>query len=92
MTLNDFCNARENVIIFYSGIGCPTGDYTVAGNPDLDFADRRGLLDLDGEIDSAGDWRWSGEGKPTDDSANSITKIHAYAAKRYDSIVDAQVE
>lgn len=89
MTLNDFCSERENVIVWVAGIGCPTGDYHVADCPDMDELDRWGCLDLEGEIDGAGDWRWNGEGKPSDDRANSITKIHAYVdANRYASVVE----
>lgn len=88
MKLNDYCNARKNVVIFFAGIGSPTGDYTVAGYPDLDFADRNGLLELEGEIDSSGDWQWNGLGNPTDDRANSITKVQAYSdARRYAEII-----
>ena len=89
MTLNDYANAREDVVIFWAGFACPTGDYTVAGYPDLDFAERNGLLDLEGEIDAAGDWRWNGEGNPTDDRNNTITKVHAYVdVSRYESIIE----
>jgi hypothetical protein len=88
-TLLDYANARENVVLFFAGVGFPTGAYTLIGHPDFDFADRRGLLELEGEIDADGDWRWNGNGNPTDDSANSLTKLHAYvSAKAYAEIVE----
>lgn len=78
MTLADYANQRENVILFYAGVGAPTGDYVQLGCPDDDFAERRNLLDLSGTIDTEGDWRWNGEGNPSDDRANTIYKLHAY--------------
>jgi hypothetical protein len=79
VTLNSYANEREYVILFWAGVGCPTGNYALLGNPDDDFADRRHLLDLTGVVDAAGEWRWDGEGEPRDDRANSITKLHAYS-------------
>ena len=78
MTLNDFANARDDVVLFWTSVGVPTGDYAPLGHSALDFADRRGLLDLEGEIDAAGDWQWSGLGNPTDDRANTILRLRAY--------------
>jgi hypothetical protein len=78
MTLNDYANERENVVLFWASGGTPGGEYAPLGNPDLDFADRRGLLNMNGDVDDSGDWRWDGEGNPADDNANSITKLHAY--------------
>ena len=80
LSLNDYANAREDVVLFFTSTACPTGDNTPLGYPDLDFADRRGLLDLSGTVDEAGDWRWDGEGEPSDDRSNSVTKLHAYVA------------
>jgi hypothetical protein len=88
MTLNEYANDRENVVLFWAGVGTPAGDYAPLGHPDLDFADRRGLLDLTGTVDTDGDWHWDGKGSPTDGRANSITKLHAYAdAKVWASLV-----
>ncbi len=78
VTLAEYANDREDVVLFVAGIGMPTGDYAPLGHPDLDFAERRGLLDLSGTVDEHGDWRWDGEGSPRDDRANSITQLHAY--------------
>lgn len=82
VTLNDYINERSDVVLFWAGFGAPTGDYTPLGHPDLDFASRRGLLDLTGIVDDDGDWRWDGKGIPTDDWANSITKLHVYVDSR----------
>jgi hypothetical protein len=88
ITLQDYCEARENVVIFFAGFGQPTGDYTLAGHPEFDFADRRGLLDLTGAVDSEGAWQWDGDGEPTDDRGNSITKIQAFSdAEQWTAIV-----
>ncbi len=78
LSLNDYADAREDVVIFFAGVGHPTGDYCLADCPDDDFADRRGLFDLTGTVDVDGDWRWDGEGNPTDDRGNTIYKVHAY--------------
>lgn len=78
ITLNDYANAREDVVLFFAGQGCPGGDYTPLGHYDLDFADRNYLLDLEGTVDDKGDWHWDGEGDPTDDQGNSIYQLHAY--------------
>jgi hypothetical protein len=76
--LHDYCNERENVVVFVAGVGCPAGNHHIAGYPDLDFLDRTGIYALEGTVDAEGDWRWNGEGNPRDDSGNAITKIHAY--------------
>lgn len=80
ITLLDYANEREFVVAFYTSTAAPAGDYAPLGNPDLDFVERRGLLDLVGTVDSEGDWQWSGEGEPTDDNGNSILKVHAYVS------------
>lgn len=89
MTLNEYANEREHVVLFVVGVGCPTGDYTPLGNPDFDFAERHNLLDLDGTVDEHGDWQWNGKGNPLDDRLNSITKLHAYSdAAQWNRIVE----
>lgn len=89
MTLNDYANDRNDVVLFWVSVGCPTGDYTPLGYPDLDFAERRGLLELNGTVDEANNWHWDGKGSPTDDQLNSITKLHAYAdAWRWAAIIE----
>jgi hypothetical protein len=89
MTLQDYANDREGVIIFFAGTADPAGDHTVAGYPDLDFAERRSLFDLTGTVDANGDWHWDGKGKPTDDRANTIYKVHAYVdAGKWAAIVE----
>ena len=89
ISLSDYANERANVVLFYAGNGTPSGSYHPLGHPDLDFAERNGLLDLTGTVDESGDWRWDGDGNPTDDSANIIYRIHAYVdAKRWTSDVE----
>ncbi len=78
VTLLDYADEREGVVLFWAGIGCPTGEHTVLGYPDLNFAERNNLLDLSGTVDADGDWNWDGDGKPTDDRGNSITKLQAF--------------
>jgi hypothetical protein len=89
ISLLDYCNDRENVVIFYAGIGSPTGQETVSGHPHLDEATRLGFDDLTGEVDAEGDWHWDGQGTPRDSRRNTITKVQAYVSeKRYAAIVD----
>lgn len=89
MTLNDYANERSYVVLFWAGVGTPAGEETPIGHPDLDFVDRRGLLDLNGTVDDEGDWRWDGKGDPTDDRRNTITKLLAYVdANRWAKIVE----
>jgi hypothetical protein len=78
MTLQEYASGREKVVLFFVGVGCPTGDHTVLGHPDLDFAERRGLLDLQGEVDEQMNWWWDGSGDPQDDNGSSIYNLHAY--------------
>ena len=81
MTLLEYANAREYVVLFYVGVGAPAGDHTPIGHPHIDFAERRGLLDLEGTIDGEGQWQWNGEGDPTDDRRNTIYRLTAYPAR-----------
>lgn len=89
MTLAEYANSRENVVLFWAGVGCPMGDYDLIGHPAFDFAECRELLDLEGEVDAEGDWNWNGQSNPTDWLGNSITKLQAYtSADRWDAIVE----
>lgn len=90
MTLRDYANGRENVVLFWASVGTPGGDYAPLGNPDWDFAERRGLLDMDGLVDVEGGWRWDGYGDPRDDRQNSLTRLHAYVdAPRWAAMAEA---
>jgi len=89
MTLNDYANERCGVVMFWVSVGNPTGDYTPLNYPDLDFAARRGLLDLTGIVHDSGDWWWDGKGEPTDDWVNHITQLNAYvSARRWSALVE----
>ena len=80
MNLREYVNGRDDVVIFFVSVGQPQGDYTVAGYPDLDFADRRRLYDLEGRLGGNDEWYWDGDGDPTDDRGNSVLKVHAYVS------------
>lgn len=82
MTLNDYANDREHVVLFVAGVGMPTGDHFRLGSPDDDYADRRGLLDLTGTVDAHDAWEWDGAGNPTDDRGNTIYKVQAFVGPR----------
>jgi len=71
LTLAEYADGRNNVVLF----GVPFGK-TLIGHHDFDFADRRGLLNLEGTLDD-GYWRWNQQGAPTDDRGNRITWMHA---------------
>ena len=88
ITLLDYANARDNVVLFYASFGKPTGEYEVMGHREMDFADERGVDLLTGTIDADGMWSWDGEGEPTDNQRSTITKLQAYVdAKRWSAIV-----
>ena len=78
VSLIDYANAREDVVLFWASYGTPTGDYATLNHPDMDFAGEQSLNDLTGTVDADGDWRWDGEGEPVDHRNNTITKLHAY--------------
>lgn len=82
VTLSEYIETRDSVILFWAGVGCPVGAYNLLGHPNFDFADRRGLLALSGTVDRFDTWAWDGEGYPLDDRSNSITKIEAYCDRR----------
>lgn len=77
MTLSDYASEHPYSVLFWAGIGCSAGDYSPLG-ADCDFAERNGLLDLEGTVDGDGDWQWDGKGNPTDDRRNTITRLQAY--------------
>lgn len=78
MTLADYANSHEYSVLHISFIGMPVFDIVPLGHPDMDFAERRGLLDLEGEVDATDVWRWNGQGNPTLDRGSSITEAHAF--------------
>lgn len=82
VTLLDFANDTDYPVLFYTAVGTPMGAYSPLGS-DVDFAERRGLLDLEGTVDGDGDWNWDGEGSPRDDRQNSFTKLQAYNDKAH---------
>jgi hypothetical protein len=87
VTLGDYANQREKVVLFWVSHGQPAGYFTPLGYPDIDFDERHNLLDLVGNIDETG-WHWNGVGNPTDDRANTITRMSAFPdAEQWDSIV-----
>jgi hypothetical protein len=89
ISLLDYANGRNKVVVFATTIGDPMGDYFPSGHPDLDVGEQYGLYDIEGEVDDGGDWHWDGEGSPRDDQGNSFTKIQAYSdPKAWGRIVD----
>lgn len=88
VALGEFCD-NGSVVVFIAGVGCPAGEYHVGCHPDMDFCERRGLLDLEGTVDEMGDWQWGGAGNPTDDQGNTIYKIQGFSdAVRYRLLVE----
>jgi hypothetical protein len=88
ITLSDYADTHEHLVLYVVGIGLPRGMHTVIGHPDLDFAERRELLDLPGFLDTEGWWNWDGTGTPTDDNGNSITVLQAFESpSRWNGIV-----
>ncbi len=78
VSLLDYSNDRENVVLFCVSHGMPMGDHFRLGTLDDDFAERRNLLNLLGTVGASGDWYWNGEDEPIDDQFNTIRSLHAY--------------
>ena len=89
ITLTDYANAREHVVMFDASSGHPLGEHTALGHPELSaYAEESDFLDLTGTIDGEGTWNWDGEGGPTDCQGNTITKLKSYIdAERWKEIV-----
>jgi hypothetical protein len=84
MTLNEYLGKRTCVVLFWSSVGCPCGEYCPMGEPNIefcpDFDERFGVLE--GTLDSDGTWGWNGLGRPKDVGNNVITRLIAYVAPR----------
>jgi len=80
MTLLDFANEKNEVILRWISEGTPAGAIAALYPPDLDFAEDRDLYGLEGEIDDSGRWQWDGEGEPTDYQQNSIRNLSAHVS------------
>ena len=78
MTLQEFINAHSHVMVYVFKAGEMTEP---AGHRDMDFVERIGLAELEGHVDSHGDWQWDGEGDPRDERGNSILKVTAYVSR-----------
>jgi hypothetical protein len=92
ISLLDYANDRDHVVLYWASVGVPRGSDTPLGYPEIDFADRNGLLELTGTVDEDGDWVWDCEGDPRDDQRNTITRLYAGPARgRWEAIV-AQYE
>lgn len=91
MTLREYANDREHVVLFWSSTGQPAGDHVPLGNPDFDMPERLELLDLDGRVNERGDWLWDGHGDPRDDFGNTILRLQAHCNPgRWQALVDEQ--
>ena len=78
MTLNQFINQNDYVILFTAGIGFPSGNEFPLGYPDIRLAEDCCLLELRGVVEKD-QWEWDGFDKPKDYQGNSFTKIQAYS-------------
>lgn len=76
VSLLDYANARESVVLFWAGVGQPGGSYCRLGDPDDGTADA--WLNCTGTVDADGDWRWDGECDIYDGRSNTVYKLHAY--------------
>lgn len=83
MNALEFVNANENVILFYSGVGCPAGESTALLDETelwFDLAEIEGEVDADGVFqatnlnDGSGLHGW----KIGDGWGNAITKVQLY--------------
>ena len=88
MTLRDFAETMDYVTLWFTSQADPTGDTTVLGYPDLDFADRRGLLDCEGRMGIDGRWYWNEQEDVCDDQGNAILRMVALVNQgHYECIV-----
>jgi hypothetical protein len=82
MTLREYADARNHVIVWYTSLSQANGCYELYGYDSVDeFAERRELLDLDGRVDGNDVWAWDGRGSPKDDRGCDIRLLQAYSDK-----------
>lgn len=91
MTLNEYLDSHEVASLFYVSTAAPAGielthdtkshgdEYcdlheVIAGNLSND-----NLLELEGTVDSDGDWSWNGKGNVRDYRMNNFTAIRVYS-------------
>jgi len=90
ITLADYANARESVVLFWAGNGAAGGSYDLLGNPDWELY-CGDVLDLTGTVDESGDWHWDGHGNPTDEKGNTVYRLHAYVdAAKWAALANAE--
>lgn len=81
ISLKDFWNTNECESLFCVSTAVPAGEeFTVGGETDVWEVIDSGLSpsdawELEGTVDSDGDWSWNGEGNVRDFYGNSYTKI-----------------
>jgi hypothetical protein len=76
MTLLDYANARECVVLDYAAHVAPNVVELPLGHPDFD--DQSGPFDdLAGVIDADGAWQWDGRDSPRDPNRNTIARMTA---------------
>lgn len=75
ISLRDYANSQEYVVLFWVSQGQSSGAETPLNYPDIDTADD--WLDLRGYIDINGVWQWDGNGKPKDCRRNSVYRLSA---------------
>lgn len=88
LTLQEWANDRQYVVVYVMGTAYPTGTTAPYGNPDMDWLERIGVDKLCGTVDDYRGWQWNGEGSPRDERGNSILNVIAYVdKKRWESAV-----
>lgn len=78
LTLCEWADSKEHVMVYVMGTAYPTGTTAPYGNPDMDWLDRIGVDKLHGTVNEHGAWQWDGEGHPRDERGNSILNVTAY--------------
>lgn len=81
MTLLDYIGGHEYSVLSHETAGDPGGGHTPLGHPDIDLAERLGLLGLCGLVGPDEVWHWDGEGAPRDDYGEPITALRAAVDK-----------
>lgn len=80
ITLTEVVAKFDHPVLFWTSVGSPAGVEEVLGDPDWEVS-IRGWEDLEGMIDSEGNWQWDGDGNPFDLRSNTVLRVTAHSCQ-----------